>query len=83
MNKYEGGYTTLENVKHEKDIGVTIDNNLAFDKHIQTQVNKANQIAGLMRRSFHYMDNRAFNLLFKALVRPHLEYICQQCLVTI
>ena len=74
MRKYEGGITTLENVDSEKDIGVTIDQHLNFEKHIQTQINKTNQIVGLTRRSFVHLDNRTFSLLFKALVRPHLEY---------
>ena len=74
MNLYDGGSTTLENVENEKDIGVTIDERLNFEKHIQLQINKANQISGLIRRSFMYMDYKIFSLLFKALVRPHLEY---------
>ena len=74
MRTYDGGVTTLENVSSEKDIGVTIDCNLNFVKHIQTQVNKANQICGLMRRSFLHLDNKTFSLLYKALVRPHVEY---------
>jgi hypothetical protein len=77
MRKYEGGTTTLENVDSEKDIGVTIDQHLNFEKHIQAQINKANQIVALTRRSFVHIDNRTFSLrpLFKALVRPHLEYM--------
>ena len=72
MNKYEGGRIDLETVDHEKDIGVTIDRNLSFAMHIQNQVNKANQLVGLTRRSFAYLDNRTFCLLLKAQVRPHL-----------
>jgi hypothetical protein len=52
MRTCDGGTTVLENVESEKDIGVTIDMNLTFEKHIQTQINKANQILWLMRRSF-------------------------------
>jgi hypothetical protein len=74
MNKYDGGTTTLEVVKSEKDIGVTIDQYIAFDKHIQLQVNKANQLVGIIRRTFDHLEYRTFCLLFKALVRPHLEY---------
>ena len=75
MRKYDGGITTLENVDSEKEIGVTIDQHLNLEKkHIQTKINKANQIVGLTRRSFVHLDNRTFSLLFKALVRPHLEY---------
>ena len=55
-------------------VGVNIDSNLKFDQHIQTKVNKANQIVELIRRSFRYIDFKTFCLLFKALVRPHLEY---------
>jgi hypothetical protein len=74
MPTYEGSITTLVTVNCEKDVGVNIDSNLKFDQHIQTKVNKANQIVGLIRRSFRYLDFKTFCLLFKALVRPHLEY---------
>ena len=49
---------------------------MSFNKHIQGQVNKANQLVGLIRRSFVYLSCDTFVLLFKALVRPHLEYAC-------
>ena len=47
---------------------------LNFSRHIQTQVNKANSIMGLIRRTYTYLDERSFRYLFQALVRPHLEY---------
>jgi hypothetical protein len=74
MPTYSGSHVTLESVESEKDIGVTIDAKLNFEKHIQTQVNKANQIVGIIRRSFKYLDFKTFCLLFKSLVRPILEY---------
>ena len=64
----------LRKVEQEKDIGVTIDQHLSFDQHIQTQVNKANQIMGLIRRNFMCLDEKMFVYLYKALVRHHLEY---------
>ena len=39
----------LQYVESEKDIGVTIDNKLTFDRHISEKVNKANSIMGLIR----------------------------------
>ena len=60
MKTYEGGRTTLETVDSEKDVAVSIDSNLSFANHIKNQVNKANQIVGLTRRSFVYLDNRTF-----------------------
>ena len=74
MKTYEGSVTSLEIVEGEKDIGVNVDSHLTFEKHMATQINKANQMVGIIRRSFKYMDYATFALLFKALVRPHLEY---------
>ena len=74
MSRYEGGSVDFEVVPHEKDIGVTIDGKLNFEKHIQIQINKASMMVGIIRRSFKFMDMETFCLLFKALVRPHLEY---------
>jgi hypothetical protein len=37
----------------EKELGVNVDNELKFVKHIEAQVNKANK--GLIRRSYEYL----------------------------
>ena len=74
MPKYEGGLVSLERVENEKDVGVTINSKLKFDEHIQNQVNKANKMMGLVRRSFKFLDIRSFRLLFKSIVIPHLQY---------
>ena len=57
-----------------KDLGVTIDASLSFESHIQDKINKANRTAGMIRRAFITMDEEVFLCLFKAFVRPHLEY---------
>ena len=64
----------LEKVSQEKDLGVLTDQHLNFEEHLNQKANKANQMMGLIRRSFHYLDTQTFRWLFKALVRPHLEY---------
>ena len=64
----------LQASSSEKDLGVQIDDELRFDKHIQAKTSKARQIWGMIRRSFTNIDTETFPLLFKALVRPHLEY---------
>jgi hypothetical protein len=64
----------LKYVEHEKDLGITMDRRLNFDKHIQEKVNKANSMMGLIRRTFCHLDEENFKLLYKAFVRPHLEY---------
>jgi hypothetical protein len=56
------------------NLRVFVDENLSFNKHIQNQVNKANSIMGLIRRTCTYLDEQSFKYLFQALVRPHIEY---------
>ena len=62
---------TLETATEEKDLGAIIDEKLKFDKHTE---DKANKVLGLLRRSFETLDKETLVWLFKALVRPHLEY---------
>jgi hypothetical protein len=64
----------LEETQIERDLGVQIDSELKFSQHIETQVNKANRLLGLIRRSYDYLDCESMRLLFIALVRPHLEF---------
>ena len=40
----------------------------------KVKVKKANAIAGLIRRTFSYLDGPLFKKLFTTFVRPHLEY---------
>ena len=51
-----------------------MDSNINFREHINQKVAKANQMMGVIRRSFKYLDKEIFTLLYKSLVRPHLEY---------
>ena len=66
--------TRLKATMEEKDLGVLVDNELSFTKHIATQVSKANRIVGQIRRSFSYLDKDIMRQLFIAFVRPHLEF---------
>jgi len=58
----------------ERDLGVMVNDELTFKEHIESKISKARQIWGMIRRSFIFIDWNTFSLLFKALVRPHLEY---------
>ena len=64
----------LQSCEVENDIGVFLDEDLNFERHISTKVNKANAMFGVIRRNFHYMDRKTFVPLYKALVRTHLDY---------
>ena len=64
----------LQQVKEEKDLGILIDDQLKF--HIQTAeaVKKANVVLGIVKKSFIHLDSTTLPLLYKSLVRPHIEY---------
>jgi hypothetical protein len=74
----EGKYNLLgqeiSKVKDVKDIGVVIDEELSFDKHICEKVNKANSIFAVLRRTFRNLNADIFLPLYKTLVRTHLDY---------
>ena len=71
---YKIGDTTVGEVESEKDLGVTIDNNLTFSLHHDLSISKANSRLWLIKRSFRQLKPKSFSLLYKALIRPILEY---------
>ena len=68
------GATTLATKTSEKELGVYVDTELTFEKHIETVVNQANRMLGLIRRSYTYLDSQSLLKLYTSLVRPTLEY---------
>ena len=66
--------TELAITTSEKDIGVTFTSEMNFNVHINNVVKKGNQMAGLIKRTFTYLDSDMFVKLYKSVVRPHLEY---------
>ena len=54
-----------------------MDQELKFAKHVKSKVKKANQMVGAIRRSFRYLNYRTFLLLYKSMVRCHLETAIQ------
>ena len=71
---YNYTFHTLKQVDEEKDLGVTIDSGLKFRKHMSEKISKANSIIYLIKHTFKFLDADMFKLLYKSLVRPHLEY---------
>ena len=74
MPDYKSGTVSLEITTVEKDLGVNIDNKLTFSEHTAITVKKANQMLAIIRRTFRYLDEDTFLLLYKTMVRPIAEY---------
>ena len=67
------GENRVKKTTMETDLGVDVDQKLSFESHISKKIKKANRMWGAIRRSFRYLDHRTFRLLFKGMVRCHLE----------
>jgi hypothetical protein len=67
----------LEQVHQTKDLGILVDEQLKFQEHLAAKVNQANKLLGLIWRTFDYKDKENLLLLYKSLIRPHLEYASQ------
>ena len=65
---------SVESVKDLHGVGVTINSDLSWGKHVSYIVNKANKVLGVIKRSLGNDNRHAFSCLFKLLVRPILEY---------
>ncbi|KAK3871932.1 hypothetical protein Pcinc_022952 [Petrolisthes cinctipes] len=74
MQGMNGEEISVMRTSQEKDLGVTTDEHLSFEEHIQEKVNKANRIMGMVRRSFEYLDVPMCRTISKSIVRPYLEY---------
>ena len=47
---------------------------LKFKEHSDSKIAKGMQMLRVIRRSFQFLDNRMFKLLFNGIVQAHLEY---------
>ena len=71
---YEMGGTILSTTVKEKDLGVTMNANMKVSEQCRIAASKANQVLGMIRRNITYKDKSLIVPLYKAIVRPHLEY---------
>ena len=74
---YNMGGSELTVTREERDLGVLIDDQLNFDKHIRGIVNKANRMLGMIKIGFACLDKEMFMNLYPVLVRPLIEYCVQ------
>ena len=69
-----GSKYDMTQINDMKDIGVIIDSDLKFEKHINSKIGTANKILGIIRSSFMYLSAEVFIPLYKAMVRSHFDY---------
>ena len=60
-------------MQEEKDLGITVTNNLKPSSQCAKAAAKAMHLLGLIKRNFVLKDEDDFCSLFNGFVRPHLE----------
>ena len=75
---YEMGGTNclviLSKTVQEKDLEVTTNANMKVSEQCRIAASNGNQVLGMIRRNITYKEKSLIIPLYKAIVRPHLEY---------
>ena len=71
---YQMGGISLSITVKEKDLGVTMNANIKVSEQCRIAASKGNHVLGMIRRNITNKDTSLIVPLYKAIVRPHLEY---------
>ena len=74
---YEMGGTILSKTVKEKDLWVSMNANMKVSEQCRIAASKGNQVIGMIRRNITYKEKSLIVPMYKAIVRPHLEYCIQ------
>ena len=78
LSTYRLGITDLEYVSVEKDLGVRVTPNLAWQKQSVSLISSARSRLGLTKRTCHFIKNRKQRLiLYKAMVRSLFQHCAE------
>ena len=59
---------------YQKHLGIILDSKLTFENHINMVTTKINKTIGLLRKLQNLLPRTALIKIYKAFVRPHLDY---------
>src|SRR6188508_3498142 len=77
QNQYSLGNVKLKCSAKERDLGVVVDKTMKFSEQVNSAVGKANATLGMIKRNITCRKKNIVTKLYKALVRPKLEYCVQ------
>ena len=70
-------------VDHSKYLGVILQSDLNWKKHVEQKVSKASSMLALIQRNLKISSIKIKELAYKALVRPQLEYASSYSMVSL
>ena len=63
----------LEKIETQNDLGMLMDTEINSHQQTSSAIKKANQILGLIKKTFAAKNEENISLLYKTFVRPLLE----------
>ena len=64
----------VSQVNFQTHLGVILDVKLTFEEHLKNVFNKTNKTIGLLKKLSNLLPKQALVTIYKAFVRPHLDY---------
>ena len=64
----------VSSCKCQKHLGILLDSKLTFKEHYKKILNKSNRTIRLLRKLQSLLTRAALTTIYKAFVRPHLDY---------
>ena len=77
QNEYLLGNKKLRKSNRERDLGIIVDSSCKFSEQCNEVIKNANRTLGMIKRNITYKSKDVIVRLYKALVRPKLEYCVQ------
>ena len=65
---------TVSRSTSQKHLGVILDASVSFEEHLISVQSKTNKTVGLLRKLQNTLPRHALITIYKAFVRPHLDY---------
>ena len=59
---------------NQKHLGLTLDNKLSFNEHINDKIHQANKAVGLLRKLQTFLPCNILLTIYKSFIRPLLDY---------
>ena len=64
----------VNKVNEHKHLGLTLDSELSFSKHVNDKINKSRKLLGVLKFLSSYLPLFTLNQIYKMYIRPHLYY---------
>ena len=74
MKLDDGSHHVIAKSDMERDLGIIISSDLKWKHQVDRSVKSAKSIIAQIRNSFKYLDLKIIDLLYKTLIRLHVEY---------